>query len=105
MQVVVKMVNETRMGDFYFRGDQIGTARALVNAGEYTRTHEFYVSVYDESIDASALAEEMFDLSNNPSRDNERAKRWGRVRSLSVGDIVSVNGVDYLCASMGWKAI
>jgi hypothetical protein len=24
-------------------------------------------------------------------------------QSLSVGDIVEVNGEDYLCCSMGWK--
>lgn len=50
-------------------------------------------------------AEEMFDLSNNPCRDAERAEKWGRRRSLSVGDVVHVNDESWLCCSMGWQKL
>jgi hypothetical protein len=55
-----------------------------------------------EGIDA---AEEAFDLTNNPSRQGEREQLYGRGRSVSVGDIVEVDGVNYLCASMGWEEL
>lgn len=51
------------------------------------------------------VAEEMFDLSNNPGRQEERDAVWGRNRSLSVGDIVMVDNTAWLCASMGWIQI
>jgi len=47
-------------------------------------------------------AEEAFDLTNNPSRQEEREARYGRYRSVSVGDIVEVDGVDFLCDNFGW---
>jgi hypothetical protein len=50
-------------------------------------------------------AEEMFDLTNNPSRELERLQRYGNGRSVSSGDIVEVDGVDYLCCSIGWKKL
>jgi len=47
-------------------------------------------------------AEEMFDLMNNPNRVDESVKLFGNVRSLSVGDIVLVDGVEYTCLPIGW---
>lgn len=52
-------------------------------------------------------AEEAFDLSNNPCRQDERNLFWGDIRSLSVGDIVEVNNHEdgrqfFLCDSVGW---
>lgn len=52
-----------------------------------------------------AAAEEMFDLTNNPSRQAEREQVYGNGRSVSVGDIVEVDGVDFLCSSFGWKIL
>ena len=51
------------------------------------------------------MAEEVFDLTNNPGRQDEREELYGRFRSVSVGDIVEVDGVPFLCASMGWTAL
>lgn len=51
------------------------------------------------------VAEEVFDLTNNPSREDERAALYGQCRSFSVGDIVEVNGTRYLCLSMGWTVL
>jgi hypothetical protein len=50
-------------------------------------------------------ADEIFDLTNNPGRDEERQLRYGNGQSLSSGDIVEVDGQKYLCMSMGWKVI
>lgn len=52
-------------------------------------------------------AEEMFDLSNNPSREDERAKLYYpefRLRSVSTGDVVEIvdTGNKYMCDSIGW---
>jgi len=99
-QVKVKLVNEEFMGEFYFRPDQEATARTLQKDGAYREACEVYMQAEGED-----AAEEMFDLTNNPSRQQEREKVYGRGRSVSVGDIVEVNGVSYLCASMGWTAL
>lgn len=55
-------------------------------------------------------AEEAFDLSNNPCRNEERARVWGKRPSLSVGDVVEVfdsneTSTAYMCDSFGWVAI
>jgi hypothetical protein len=52
-----------------------------------------------------AAAEELFDLTNNPNREQERAKDYGSGRSISVGDIVEVAGENWLCCPVGWKKI
>jgi len=46
--------------------------------------------------------EEAFDLTNNPSRQEEREASYGLHRSVSVGDVVEVDGIDFLCDSVGW---
>lgn len=55
------------------------------------------------------FAEEMFDLTNNPSRQEERELLYGRGQSLSTGDIVEVEDrndpeivTDWLCLGIGW---
>lgn len=50
-------------------------------------------------------AEEVFDLTNNPDREEERKKRYGSDRSVSVGDILFVDNDFYLCGSIGWIKI
>lgn len=50
-------------------------------------------------------AEELFDLTNNPSRQEERIRCYGNGKSISVGDIVNVDGVDFLCMSAGWEEL
>jgi chitodextrinase len=53
-----------------------------------------------------AAAEEVFDLTNHPGRDDDReAAGWVRRRSLSVGDIVEINGEAWFCASVGWLVL
>lgn len=60
---------------------------------------------FETDLVGDAAAEEAFDLTNNPSRQEEREIRYGRFKSVSVGDIVMVDDVDYLCDSFGWVEI
>ena len=98
MIAVVHLIDNDLMGEFYFRKEQVVLARKYLQEGLYRRAGAPIVTQYV----GEDAAEEIFDLSNNPSREEERSERYGNVRSVSVGDIVTVNGIDYLCASRGW---
>ena len=50
-------------------------------------------------------AEELFDLTNNPSREYERDQALWERQSLSVGDIVQVDKEYFLCEGMGWTKL
>jgi len=52
-----------------------------------------------------AAAEECFDITNNPGRIAERAKKFGNRRSVSVGDIVLIGGDAWLCQPFGWEKV
>lgn len=60
-------------------------------------------------VDGEDAAEQAFDISNNPSRESERDRVFGRRRSLSVGDLVEVQTGEkvktYLCDSIGWLEV
>jgi hypothetical protein len=60
---------------------------------------------YEFTQEGQAAAEEAFDLTNNPSRDEERADLYGHDRSVSSGDVVDVDGVKYVCMSIGWEVL
>jgi len=63
----------------------------------------FELKDYGENFSPEDWAEEVFDLMNNPSRTKERDQIFpGRNYSISVGDIVSVDGIDLICAPVGW---
>lgn len=52
-----------------------------------------------------AGAEEAFDLTNNPDRQEERREKYGLGRSLSVGDVVQVGDEKFVCLSVGWEKL
>lgn len=99
-QIQVQLVREEFMPEFYTWPDAALTARRLLEQGQYRVQAELTIpgvrGAYTE------IAEEIFDLTNNPGREDERLELYGRHRSVSVGDIVSIDGVDMLCASIGW---
>lgn len=97
----IKLVNGELLGAFYFTSDPARLARKMLQAGYYKVQGSMGVP-HKEGRD---VAEEVFDLTNNPSRQAEREDLYGRHRSVSVGDIVNVDGVDWLCASFGWQRI
>jgi hypothetical protein len=96
------LVDAGKMGDFYFTKDAEALARKYLNEGWYDI--EATVEVPD-TLTEEQVPEEMFDLTNNPYRQGEREVRYGRSRSVSVGDIVSVNGIRYLCRPNGWVVV
>lgn len=93
--VTVKLAPTELMIEFYTKQDAVGVASR--GYASYEVRPCFAVDALGE-----AAAEEVFDLTNNPSRQAEREQLYGQGRSLSVGDIVEVDGVNYLCASQGW---
>lgn len=74
--------------------------RDALKAGKYIATAPIYCELEGED-----AAEEMFDLTNNPSRQEEREEKYGRGRSLSSGDIVCINGEMFACLSAGWAKL
>ena len=86
--------------DFLVSKDPVAVSRRLASEDAYTRLGHF-----ETPFTGKDAAEEMFDLSNNPGREDERAERWGLNRSLSVGDVVVVDAESFLCLSVGWKAL
>ena len=99
--VITQLLDPQYMGAMYFSKDPVAFAKGLLEDGCYSSAGtEFYTALQGE-----AAAEYAFDLSNNPARQDERNKIYGRRRSISVGDVVIVDGVRYLCAPAGWKII
>lgn len=75
---------------------------AKKHAGSYNCLREQSVAAEDEI----GAAEMVFDLCNNPSKDYERCLLdWDKTRSLSIGDMVSVNGKAFLCLPIGWQPV
>ena len=94
----IKLVNEDFLGEFYFQKDPTALAKQLMREGRY----KVHGSMGVPGMEGEAVPEEVFDLTNNPGRQYEREDMYGRHRSVSVGDIVNVDGADWLCCSMGW---
>ena len=100
MSVVnVFLADEREMIKFYGK-DPVQVAGDLISRDAYRKIGTLLCEMTGE-----AAAEEMFDLSNNPSRQWERSQKWGMNRSLSVGDVVQVDDESWLCCSMGWKKL
>ena len=103
--VKIKFTSPGMMGTMYTHmvGEKtVPYVRACLREGGYYTDESALFDVAGESKDA---ADEVFDLTNNPSRQDEREQVYGRGRSLSVGDIVVVGEEQWLCCSMGWKEL
>ena len=50
-------------------------------------------------------AEMVFDISNNPSKETIKESMGWTGRSLSVGDIVVVDGAEFVALPVGWKIL
>lgn len=94
--ITVKLAPNDILADFYFGNEPVEIAK--FNQGEYKRV----AKIVSEEFFGKEAAEEIFDLTNNPERQKERLKTYGNHRSLSLGDIVNVDGTNYLCAKFGW---
>lgn len=98
MSTVKMMFAPTEVQLELYRKNTLSLAKQYLS--QYTESVEFELEGSDED-----LAEEMFDLTNNPSRQQERIEKYGNGKSLSVGDLVSVDERIYLCDSFGWVLI
>lgn len=96
--ITIKLAPTHLLGQFFFSDNREELASRCLPA--YTTCRVLNVSEAGQD-----AAEEAFDLTNNPSREDERARLYGARRSVSVGDVVEVDGVDYLCDSFGWVVI
>lgn len=83
-----------------FRGDQAHMDITSTNLGSFD-TFALTIDA-DKPVD---FLEEVFELSNHPNRQADRDLMWGDRRSLSVGDVVEVDGFNYMCCSTGWEII
>ena len=97
----IKLLNAELLGSFYIVKDAVELARKCLAEGYYKVAGTMGLP----AIDGEDAAEQVFDITNNPYRTVERAELYGNFRSVSVGDIVNVDGVDYLCSSFGWKVV
>ena len=107
MQVQVKFLDSEFMVNFYFSKDPAETAREAFRKDQYrvVSMEEYQSLECVQYMDDEDIAEDLFDLTNNPSRQYQREALYGRGRSISVGDVVTVNGRSLLCASIGWVRI
>ncbi len=100
-QIRIKLLSER-----FWREKPAFNTDKQVEYARYMLPHGFLILPRMEANEeGEAAAEAMFDLTNNPSRQEERLHRYGNGRSVSSGDIVEVDGVNYLCCSIGWVAL
>ena len=101
-KVRVHLLNSNRLGDFYFTKEPVALATKYLEDGEYQPTsHDLEVWAKD----TEEALEWIFDLTNNPNRQPARLNMYGRGRSVSVGDLVEVDGVLFVCRPTGWLEV
>lgn len=98
--VTVHLVNFHNSIAFYGEEDPSGLVKLLREDNQYK-----VIGTMAVTGEGTRAAEEVFDLSNNPARSEERAEMYGNHRSLSVGDIVNVDGTEFVCLPFGWHQL
>lgn len=94
---------KVKLSTSYYRHHRFtGSNSEFVKTFENTYTVQ---SIFQLDKTGEDAAEEVFEITNNPARQAEREEKYGNGRSLSVGDIVEVDGVDYFCDSVGWEIV
>ena len=75
---------------------------------EQVRTHRSMyrlAGMIPTDLVGEAAAEMVFGLANDPSKETAKESMGWTGRSLSVGDIVVVDGVEFVCLPVGWKIL
>jgi hypothetical protein len=99
--VKIKFAPSSLMMQMHFISETaIPAVRQALHDHTYTES-----ALFEVNGDGQDAADEVFDLTNNPSRQEECEEKYGCGRSLSVGDIVVVGEEQWLCMSHGWKKI
>ena len=100
-KVTVHLIQSNYLGDFYFTQDAKALARKHLEAGNYSKVE---VEVFHGLVGEDA-AEAVFELTNHPGLNGERQRKYGNGRSVSVGDMVEVDGVRWLCRPCEWVVV
>lgn len=104
MNIVKIFFNESASyRSFYANNGELFPVKAIAELREEGAYR--YIGLFNTELEDEYACEEIFDLSNNPNREDERLERWGDNRSLSVGDIVQVNDTCWICAVIGWVKV
>lgn len=86
--------------DFFFQDDAEKMAMIREELPHYT-----VGGTFETNLEGEAAAEEAFDLTNHPVRQEEREEKYGRGRSVSSGDVIEVDGEKFVCMSIGWERL
>lgn len=99
-KVTIHLGTRRILRDFFFLEDSEKLTMVRDEFPHYTIGGTFETELTDEE-----AAEEAFDLTNNPDRQEEREEKYGRGRSVSSGDVIEVDGVKFVCMSIGWEVM
>ena len=99
-KVVIHLGTRLILREFFFKGDPEKMALIRQELPHYT-----VGGTFETDLEGEAAAEEAFDLTNNPSRQEEREEKYGNGRSVSSGDVIEVDGVKFVCMSIGWEKL
>ena len=93
--ITIKLVPVELIREFFYVDNIESVAKRYYNHYEVCPSFELNCEDRDP-------AEDAYDLTNNPSRQRRREELYGRGRSVSIGDIVNVDGKDFLCDRIGF---
>lgn len=99
-QVTVKILNRELTREFWRSDTRADDAQKWLAEGQYRDVYQMKVTAQGER-----AAEVMYDFTNNPELDQARDALGYRGPAVNVGDIVNVEGVDFLCLPTGWLKI
>ena len=94
------------MYDYRLYQTPVGTSycfRSFQEAMEHGLKRQDYVSVYADSIKANTIGialETIWEIHNLDTRPSGNS-----FRSLSMSDVVTINGIPYYCDKIGWSEI
>jgi len=88
------------IGSFYFRATPQALDVVRVRRSSYRLAGMIPTDLVGED-----AAEMVFDISNNPSKESIKESMGWVGRSLSVGDIVVVDGAEFVALPVGWKIL
>lgn len=97
-KVTIKLLRSFNNYEFHTGSDIAAVARSM--EFDYEVSSVFFTDKLGED-----AAEEAFDITNNPYREEERNTIHGNQRSVSVGDKVQVGDKEYVCAPSGWVLV
>ena len=82
-----------------------GLAQTPDEMHELVRVFEYEMAWTDDQASVQPLLNDAFETFNVGSDELAAQYRARGLRSLSVGDVVTVDGVPYACASVGWDPV